>query len=126
MKEVRGYTIGVVAKKLGITQQTIRLYEQKGLIEPFRSPGKTRFYTDDDLRTLEFIQHLTQDMGVNLAGVEVVFKLKNKIRQLQSDKEQLLKLLYEAGELVQNLMNDLDTTSLPVKSSLGCLVKYSD
>jgi MerR family transcriptional regulator, heat shock protein HspR len=108
---------------VGITQQTIRLYEQRGLLHPSRTPGKTRLYTDEDVQLLEFIQHLTQEMGINLAGVEVILQLKKRIQVMQDDREKMLKLLYEAATMVQQYMDDARSTSLPVKSIIGCLAK---
>jgi len=120
---VHGYPISVVAKMVGITQQTIRLYEQRGLINPQRSQGNTRLYTDENVEQLRFIQDLTQDMGLNLAGVEVVLSLKQQIEQLKEENKHLLGILYEAGEWVRDMMDSPKESNLPVRSVLGKLVK---
>jgi MerR family transcriptional regulator, heat shock protein HspR len=123
VKDVHGYPISVVAKMVGITQQTIRLYEQRGLIYPQRTQGNTRLYTEENVEQLRFIQGLTQDMGLNLAGVEVVLSLKNQIEQLKEENKHLLGILYEAGEWVRDLMDNPNESNLPVRSVLGKLVK---
>ena len=73
------YTISVVAEMFEIHPQTLRMYEREGLLEPGRSEGKTRLYSEEDLERLELILNLTRDMGVNLAGVEVIIDLRNKL-----------------------------------------------
>ncbi len=73
------YTISAVAEMFGVHQQTLRLYERQGLIDPARSEGRTRYYSEDDLERLEVILALTRDMGVNLAGVQVIIELREKL-----------------------------------------------
>ncbi len=73
------YTISAVAEMFEIHPQTLRMYEREGLIDPGRSEGKTRLYSDDDLERLEVILTLTREMGVNLAGVEVIIDLREKL-----------------------------------------------
>lgn len=75
---MRRYGIGVAAELTGMHQQTIRQYERLGLIQPHRSPGGTRYFTDADLERLLTIARLTQDMGVNLAGVEVILRMRDR------------------------------------------------
>jgi MerR family transcriptional regulator, heat shock protein HspR len=77
--------ISVVAKNYGIHPQTLRLYEREGLLKPSRTDGNTRLYSEDDLRQLEVILNLTRDLGVNLAGVEIVLNMRRKIEQVQSE-----------------------------------------
>ena len=77
------YHISSVAHMYNIHPQTLRLYEREGLLMPSRSEGNTRCYTDDDLRRLEFILSLTRDLGVNLAGVEVVLRMTQRVIELQ-------------------------------------------
>ncbi len=79
------YMISVVAKNYGIHPQTLRLYEREGLLKPSRTEGNTRLYSEDDLRQLEVILNLTRDLGVNLAGVEIVLNMRRKIEQVQSE-----------------------------------------
>ncbi len=73
------YTISVVAEMFDVHPQTLRMYEREGLLEPGRSEGKTRLYSDEDLERVEMILTLTREMGVNLAGVEVIIDLRAKL-----------------------------------------------
>jgi MerR family transcriptional regulator, heat shock protein HspR len=91
------YMIGVVSMRYGVHPQTLRLYEREGLLTPSRTEGKTRLYSDDDLERLEFILNLTRDLGVNLAGVEVVLGMRDRLNQLQEDLERLAHALESAG-----------------------------
>ena len=79
------YMISVVAKTYGIHPQTLRLYEREGLLKPSRTEGNTRLYSEDDLRQLEVILNLTRDLGVNLAGVEIVLNMRRKMEQVQGE-----------------------------------------
>src|SRR3954467_10537066 len=73
------YTISAVATQYEIHPQTLRLYEREGLLKPSRSEGNTRLYTDADLERLEVILSLTRDLGVNLAGVEIILNMREKM-----------------------------------------------
>ncbi len=84
MKE-KTYFISAVASKYNIHPQTLRLYEREGLLIPSRSKGNTRMYTDVDLKKLEFILNLTREMGVNLAGIEIVMNMKVKMETMQEE-----------------------------------------
>ena len=75
----RFYMISVVAKSYGIHPQTLRLYEREGLLRPSRTEGNTRLYSDEDLQQLEVILNLTRDLGVNLAGVEIILNMRRKL-----------------------------------------------
>jgi MerR family transcriptional regulator/heat shock protein HspR len=83
--KTRHYMISVVAKNYGIHPQTLRLYEREGLLAPSRTEGNTRLYSDDDLRQLEIILNMTRDLGVNLAGVEIVLNMRRKMEQMQAE-----------------------------------------
>lgn len=89
------YMIGVVAARYEIHPQTLRLYEREGLLLPSRTEGKTRLYSEEDIERLEFILNLTRDLGVNLAGVEVVLNLRDQMQKLQEETRRLLEA-YEA------------------------------
>ncbi len=75
--------ISAVAEQYGIHPQTLRLYEREGLLKPSRSEGNTRLYTAGDLERLEVILHLTRDLGVNLAGVEIILNMREKMGEMQ-------------------------------------------
>jgi MerR family transcriptional regulator/heat shock protein HspR len=91
------YMIGVVSVRYSVHPQTLRLYEREGLLAPSRTEGKTRLYSDEDLERLEFILNLTRDLGVNLAGVEVVLGLRDRMGRMQEDLERLAQALEDAG-----------------------------
>src|SRR5581483_586536 len=77
------YMISAVAEQYQIHPQTLRLYEREGLLTPSRSDGNTRLYTDEDLERLEVILKLTRDLGVNLAGVEIILNMREKMEAMQ-------------------------------------------
>ncbi len=79
------YMISVVAKSHGIHPQTLRLYEREGLLKPSRTDGNTRLYSEEDLKELEVILNLTRDLGVNLAGVEIVLNMRRKMERMQAE-----------------------------------------
>ena len=79
------YMISAVAESYGIHPQTLRLYERQGLLKPSRSDGNTRLYTEEDLERLELILNLTRDLGVNLAGVEVVLNMRQRMEDMQKE-----------------------------------------
>ena len=81
------YMISSVAEQYGIHPQTLRLYEREGLLKPSRSDGNTRLYTDSDLERLEVILHLTRDLGVNLAGVEIILNMREKMAEMHHQIE---------------------------------------
>ena len=86
----RFYMISVVSKAYGIHPQTLRLYEREGLLKPSRTDGNTRLYSEEDLRQLEVILNLTRDLGVNLAGVEIVLNMRRKMEQMQEEVSEFL------------------------------------
>ncbi|HTH51062.1 MAG TPA: helix-turn-helix transcriptional regulator [Pyrinomonadaceae bacterium] len=92
-KKVRTYTISAVAELYDIHPQTLRLYEREGLLKPSRSVGNTRLYEDSDLERLEVILSLTRDLGVNLAGVEIILNMREKMGQMQREFEQFFEYL---------------------------------
>src|SRR5690348_9216299 len=87
------YMISAVAQTYGIHPQTLRLYEREGLLKPSRSEGNTRLYTDEDIERLELILSLTRDMGVNLAGVEVVLNMREKMEQMRSEMQEFVAMV---------------------------------
>ena len=77
--------ISAIAERYNIHPQTLRLYEREGLLKPSRTEGNTRLYSEEDLEQLETILTLTRDLGVNLAGVEIILNLRRKIEQMQGE-----------------------------------------
>jgi MerR family transcriptional regulator, heat shock protein HspR len=92
-KKVRTYTISAVAELYDIHPQTLRLYEREGLLKPSRSVGNTRLYEDPDLERLEIILSLTRELGVNLAGVEIILNMREKMGQMQREFERFFEYL---------------------------------
>src|SRR3712207_1968020 len=95
MKRSKGrtYTISAVAAQYDLHPQTLRLYEREGLLKPSRSEGNTRLYTDSDLERLEVILSLTRDLGVNLAGVEIILNMREKMDAMQREFERFFHYL---------------------------------
>jgi MerR family transcriptional regulator, heat shock protein HspR len=92
-KSKAAYMISSVAEQYGVHPQTLRLYEREGLLKPSRSDGNARLYTDEDLEGLEVILHLTRDLGVNLAGVEIILNMRAKMAAMQQQIEQFIQTL---------------------------------
>jgi MerR family transcriptional regulator/heat shock protein HspR len=92
-RKVKTYTISAVAELYDIHPQTLRLYEREGLLKPSRSVGNTRLYEDSDLERLEVILALTRDLGVNLAGVEIILNMREKMDSMQREFERFFEYL---------------------------------
>ena len=96
-----GYMISAVAELYKLHPQTLRLYERVGLLKPSRSEGNTRLYTDTDLERLEVILTLTREMGVNLAGIEIILNMREKMAEMQHQMESFTSFVQE--ELARGL-----------------------
>lgn len=83
------FSISAVAKMFSVHQQTIRLYEKQGLISPKRSDGNTRLFSENDIDQLEEVIYLTHELGINLAGVEMIFKLKKQMKKMQNEMNKI-------------------------------------
>jgi MerR family transcriptional regulator/heat shock protein HspR len=92
-KTKAAYMISSVAEQYEIHPQTLRLYEREGLLKPSRSDGNTRLYTAEDLERLEVILHLTRDLGVNLAGVEIILNMREKMGDMQTQIQEFIATL---------------------------------
>src|SRR5512134_3503007 len=118
------YMISAVAESYGIHPQTLRLYEREGLLAPSRTEGNTRLYSDEDLERLETILSLTRDLGVNLAGVEIVLNMRAKIEQMQHEVNDFM--AYVKQELQRGLGDwEQRLNTALVKSSPTPLVRSS-
>ena len=95
------YMISAAAQKYSIHPQTLRLYEREGLLKPSRTDGNTRLYSEDDLERLETILSLTRDLGVNLAGVEIILNMRHKIEAMQAEVNEFME--YVKGELSRGI-----------------------
>jgi MerR family transcriptional regulator, heat shock protein HspR len=92
-KSKAAYMISAVAEQYDIHPQTLRLYEREGLLKPSRSEGNTRLYTAEDVERLEVILHLTRDLGVNLAGVEIILNMREKMGEMQAQIQEFVATL---------------------------------
>jgi len=99
MPERGRYMISVAAEIVGMHPQTLRMYEAKGLVRPTRTPGGTRLYSEADVERLRVIQRLTTELGLNLAGVELVLRLEDELRRAHAQIERL------RAELKQEVQN---------------------
>ena len=89
------YMIGIVAQMLSLHPQTLRLYEKEGLVVPGRSQGNTRLYSERDVERLKSILHLTRDMGVNLAGTEIILRMRDQVDQMKREMGDLMAYIKE-------------------------------
>lgn len=118
MKRKKGfYSISAVAKMFSVHQQTIRLYEKQGLITPRRSTGNTRLFSEEDVDKLEEVIYLTHQLGINLAGVEMILKLQKKISRLQKE----VNLLFEDTQ--EELKQEQISAENAVKANVKEIVK---
>jgi MerR family transcriptional regulator, heat shock protein HspR len=109
------YMISAVAEQYAIHPQTLRLYEREGLLAPSRSEGNTRLYTDDDLERLEVILKLTRELGVNLAGVEIILNMREKMEAMQKQIESFVQTLHqELSQRAGQRSSDHGNTLMPV------------
>jgi len=92
-KTKAAFMISAVAEQYGVHPQTLRLYEREGLLKPSRSEGNTRLYTAEDVERLEVILHLTRDLGVNLAGVDIILNMREKMGQMQAQIQEFIATL---------------------------------
>lgn len=116
------YMISAVAQKYNIHPQTLRLYEREGLLKPSRTEGNTRLYSDEDLEQLETILTLTRELGVNLAGVEVILNMRRKMEQMQREVNEFM--AYVKRELARGLGDwEQRLSTAMVKSSPTDLVR---
>jgi MerR family transcriptional regulator, heat shock protein HspR len=91
------YMIGVVAEMLKVHPQTLRFYEKKGLVRPSRTEGQTRMYSAEDVDDIARLLRLTRDLGVNLAGVEIILKMRRRMTEMQRQIEDLLTYVRDSG-----------------------------
>lgn len=111
------YSISAVAEMFTIHQQTIRLYEKEGLISPKRSDGNTRLFSEEDVEQLEEVIYLTHQLGINLAGVQMILKLQKKMQKMQNDMNKLFETTH------QELEREVDQSKAIIKQSVQELSK---
>ena len=114
------FSISRTAKLLHVHPQTLRFYERAGFVKPMRARGDTRLYSQQDIDQLRLILHLTRDMGVNLAGVEIILRMQHQLEHLQDEIEHLRQLLVAHGQ--QHGVEKVQTQAL-IKATPRKLVK---
>ena len=112
------YMISVAAELAGVHPQTLRIYESRGLVQPKRSPGQTRLYSQDDVEKLRRIQELTSELGMNLAGVEKVFELEEELEKMRSRME---RLQAKTDELEHEMAREIESVKRRYRAEI---VKY--
>jgi MerR family transcriptional regulator, heat shock protein HspR len=110
------YMISVAAELVGMHPQTLRIYESKGLIRPKRTAGNTRLYSEADLERLRLIQQLTNELGLNLAGVEQVLRLEDELRRMHARLDRMEREMREAiGEVHRQYRRELVPWKPPIE-----------
>jgi len=117
------FMISVVSELLGVHPQTLRLYEREGFTRPRRTRGNTRLYSERDIEDVRRVLHLTRDLGVNLAGVEVVLEMRRKMEKLQAEMEEKMEFLHR--EMKKELVRQRSRSAL-VKVTSARSVKKAD
>ena len=112
-KKTQGaYVISVVAARFQVHPQTLRLYEREGLLKPSRTVGNTRLYTEHDLERLDLILNMTRDLGVNLAGVEIILNLREKMEEMQRQMQAFVNLVRQELSLRPPVSAERDSRAL--------------
>lgn len=111
-KRVRTYTISAIAEMFEIHPQTLRMYEREGLLKPSRSDGNTRLYEESDIERLEVILSLTRDLGVNLAGVEIILNMREKMDAMQREFERFFDYLRNHADELSRRGSESPTDAL--------------
>ena len=125
-KKTKKYTISVVAEQYDVHPQTLRLYEREGLIKPSRSAKGTRYYTEEDIEQLELVLNLTRDLGVNLAGVEIILNMREKMRQMQGEFERFLQYIRDNLGAEMFTVDERSKNALVPRRRIELVVKRSD
>lgn len=125
-KEKSGYyTISAIARLLNVHQQTLRLYEKRNLVAPSRTKGNTRLYSDRDLDRIRLIVRLTEEMGVNLNGVEIILNLRDTIERMQEERTKIESLLLELLKVAWSMDKDRISNAV-MPAAIAELVRYHD
>jgi len=114
------FSISSIAKMLSVHPQTLRFYERAGFVQPVRTRGETPLYSQQDIAHLRLILHLTRDLGVNLAGVEIILRMQRQLKDMQCEIDHLRQML---SERVQQHCADRVQTRALIKATQRKLVK---
>ncbi len=121
-----GYMISAVAEMYKIHPQTLRLYEREGLLKPSRSQGNTRLYTDGDLERLDIILNLTREMGVNLAGIEIILNMRDKMQDMEQQMQEFLSFVQQQLARGTPAADERRTRNAIVKVQKPAFIRVAD
>lgn len=117
------YTISVVAERFGVHPQTLRMYEREGLLQPSRTDGNTRLYTDEDIDRLDVILSLTRDLGVNLAGVEIILNMRSKMDAMQRQMREFVRYVNNSMDVADDGEDPISNALIPLKGRMPLRVQ---
>lgn len=118
------YTISVVAEQFDIHPQTLRMYEREGLLKPSRTEGNTRMFTETDMERLEVILSLTRELGVNLAGVEIILNMRLRMEEMQGQMQEFVAYVNDnLGSVSAEAADHLTTSLVPVVTHMPVPIK---
>ena len=120
------YTISVVAERFDVHPQTLRMYEREGLLQPSRTDGNTRLYTDEDIDRLDVILSLTRDLGVNLAGVEIILNMRSKMDAMQRQMREFVRYVNSSMDLADDSEDPISNALIPLKGRMPIRVRHTD
>ena len=107
-KSKGAYMISAVAEMYEIHPQTLRLYEREGLLQPSRTVGNTRLYTDEDLERLEFILNLARELGVNIAGIAIILQMRERMEEMNRQMQDFVE--YVRTEMLTKMQHGMDAS----------------
>ena len=120
------YTISVVAERFDVHPQTLRMYEREGLLQPSRTDGNTRLYTDEDIDRLDVILSLTRDLGVNLAGVEIILNMRSKMDAMQRQMREFVSYVNRSMDLAEDSEDPISNALIPVRARMPLRARRED
>lgn len=120
------YTISVVAERFDVHPQTLRMYEREGLLQPSRTDGNTRLYTDEDIDRLDVILSLTRDLGVNLAGVEIILNMRSKMDAMQRQMREFVSYVNRSMDLAEDSEDPISNALIPVRGRMPMRARRED
>jgi MerR family transcriptional regulator/heat shock protein HspR len=120
------YTISVVAERFDVHPQTLRMYEREGLLQPSRTDGNTRLYTDEDIDRLDVILSLTRDLGVNLAGVEIILNMRSKMDAMQRQMREFVNYVNSSMDPGDDSEDPISNALIPLKGRMPLRARRAD
>lgn len=120
------YTISVVAERFDVHPQTLRMYEREGLLQPSRTDGNTRLYTDEDIDRLDVILSLTRDLGVNLAGVEIILNMRSKMDAMQRQMREFVSYVNRSMDLAEDSEDPISNALIPIRTRVPMRARRED